>query len=221
MRVLDLDEPLADNVHRALSAGPTWLPIVRGSLDRVEGVASVKDLYAAHARGELKGLSQVQRPVFFVPEAATLQQLLTEFRRRNKPIAIVVDEHGGTSGLVNLSDVVAELVGNVAEWGRRAEPVRRLPGGRIELPGTAQLDDLEHTLDVEFDVDKSEVSTVAGYLMAKLGRIPKAGDQVSLGDLRVVVMAVDGPRVLSVRVEPLAPAGAPAAALAERAREAP
>ena len=121
---------------------------------------------------------------------------------------MVVDEHGGTSGLVTLADVVAEIVGKVAELGRKVEPVKRLPGGKLELPGTAQLDDIEHTLEVEFDVDKSQVTTIAGFLMAKLGRVPVPGDVWMMDEYRVVTVTAEGPRVVTVRIEPRLPAPA-------------
>ena len=210
MKYLDLDLPLEKNLEEARLAGHTWMPVVRGTLDRVEGIANVKELYFLLSRGELKAISQVQKPVLFVPESVTLEQLLGEFRRRNKQMAVVVDEHGGTSGLVTLADVVAELVGNVAKLGRKLEPVRALPGGRIELPGSAQLDDLEHTLEVEFDVDHSEITTLGGYLMAKLGRVPVAGDLWMFDEYRIVVVKTEGPRVQTVRIEPKsAPVPAP------------
>jgi CBS domain containing-hemolysin-like protein len=208
MKYLDLEATMEDNLRAARSAGHTWLPVVRGGLDTIEGLVNVKDLLFLLSRGELKSISQVQRPVLFVPENVTLEQLLTEFRRRHKQVAIVVDEHGGTSGMVTISDVVAELVGNIAKLGRKVEPVRSLPGGRLELPGTVQLDDLEDTLEVEFDVDKAEITTIAGYLMAKLGRVPVVGDLWVLEDYRIGVAKMDGPRVLMVRIEPkLSPAG--------------
>ncbi len=202
MKALDLELLLEENLAEAYASGHTWLPVTRGSLDRVEGLVNVKDLFYLHGRHELKSLAQVQRPVLFVPENITLEQLLNEFKRRNKQIAVVVDEHGGTSGLVTLADVVAELVGNVAELGRKVEPVKRLAGGKLELPGTAQLDDIEHTLEVEFDVDKAQVTTIAGFLMAKLGRIPVAGDVWMMDDYRVVTVNTEGPRVVTVRIEP-------------------
>jgi len=202
MKYLDLDASLEDNLQEARSAGHTWLPVVRGSLDQVEGLVNVKDLLFLLSRGELKSIAQVQRPVLFVPENITLEQLLAEFKRRNKQTAVVVDEHGGTSGIVTLADVVAELVGTVAQLGRREDTVKTLPGGRLELPGTAQLDDLEHTLEAKFDVDRSEVTTIAGYLMAKLGRVPVAGDVWMLDDYRINVVRTEGPRVLTVRIEP-------------------
>ncbi|MDP2270792.1 MAG: hemolysin family protein [Archangium sp.] len=202
MKALDLELTLEENLAAAYAAGHTWVPVIRGSLDRVEGLINVKDLFYLHGRHELKSLSQVQRPVLFVPENITLDQLLNEFKRRNKQIAVVVDEHGGTSGLITLADVVAELVGKVAELGRKVEPMQKLPGGKLELPGTAQLDDIEHTLEVEFDVDKSQVTTIAGFLMAKLGRVPVTGDVWMMDDYRVVTVSTEGPRVVTVRIEP-------------------
>lgn len=210
MKCLDLESSLQENLTVAHEAGHTWLPVIRGSLDRVEGMVNVKDLYFLLNRGDLKTIDQAQRPVLFVPEHITLEQLLAEFRRRNKQTAIVVDEHGGTSGMVTIADVVAELVGNVAEMGRKIDQVKSLPGGKLELPGTAQLDDLEHTLETEFDVDKTQVTTVAGYLMAKLGRVPVQGDTWVRDEYRIVVVKVEGPRVVTVRIEPTAGPAAPA-----------
>jgi CBS domain containing-hemolysin-like protein len=205
VKYLDVEDPLEKCIADARSAGHTWLPVCRGSLDEVEGVVNAKDLFFLVSKGELRALAQVQRPVLFIPENVTLEQLLAEFRRRRRQMALVVDEHGGTSGLVSIADVVAEVVGDVAELGRRMEEVRSLPGGRFELPGTAQLDDLEERLDVNFDLkedEKGEVTTIAGYLMTKLGRVPEKGDHLKLDMWRILVEEVDGPRVVRVTVEP-------------------
>jgi CBS domain containing-hemolysin-like protein len=203
VKFLDMEEPLDKCIADARAAGHTWLPVCRGNMDAVEGVVNVKDLFFLLSRGELRSLSQVQRPVLYVPEHVTLEQLLNEFRRRRRQTALVVDEHGGTSGLVTIADVVAEVVGDVAELGRRMDEVRSLPGGRFELPGTAQLDDLEDRLDVSFEVeDEVEVTTIAGYIMAKLGRIPEKGDALKLDMWRIQVEEVEGPRVVRVTVEP-------------------
>jgi CBS domain containing-hemolysin-like protein len=202
VRYLDLEEPLERNIAEARAAGHTWVPVVRGSLDQVEGVVNVKDLFFLLANGQLQSIGQVQRPVLFVPENVTLEQLLVEFRKRRRQLAVVVDEHGGTSGIVTLADVVAEVVGDVAELGRRQSEVKTLPGGRLELPGTTQLSDLEDRLDVRFDVDPAEVSTIAGFLMAKLGRVPEPGDHTEVDEFEIRVAETDGPRVLKVRIEP-------------------
>ncbi|MBX5483475.1 MAG: HlyC/CorC family transporter [Myxococcaceae bacterium] len=202
VRYLDLEEPIEKNVADARAGGHTWLPVCRGNLDEIEGVVNVKDLFFLLSRGELRSLAQVQRPVLFVPENATLEQLLSEFRRRKRQMAVVVDEHGGTSGIVSIADVVAEVVGDIAELGRKVEEVRTLPGGKLELPGSTQLDDLEDRLGVEFDVEEGEVTTIAGYLMMKLNRVPQKADRTSVGEFDVIVEEMDGPRVVRVRVEP-------------------
>jgi magnesium and cobalt exporter, CNNM family len=209
VRYLDLDEPLERNIAESRAAGHTWMPVARGTLDQVEGVVNVKDLFFLLANGQLHSLGQVQRPVLFVPENVTLEQLLIEFRKRRRQLALVVDEHGGTSGIVTLADVVAEVVGDVAELGRRVSEVKTLPGGLLELPGTTQLSDLEDRLDVRFDVDPSEVSTIAGFLMARLGRVPEPGDHTEVDEFEIRVAETDGPRVLKVRIEPKPPAEAP------------
>lgn len=210
IRYLDVEEPLDRNIAEARASGHTWLPVCRGNLDQIEGVVNVKDLFFLLTRGELKSLSQVTRAVLFVPENVTLEQLLGEFRRRKRQMAVVVDEHGGTSGIVTIADVVAELVGDVAELGRKVEEVKMLPGGRLELPGTAGLDEVEDRLGVAFDVPQGEVSTVAGYIMLKLGRVPETGDKVMVENFEVRVLEVEGPRVVRVRIEPQQP---PAAAV--------
>jgi CBS domain containing-hemolysin-like protein len=202
VKFLDVEEPLEKCIEDARAAGHTWLPVCRGNLDEVEGVVNVKDLFFLLSRGELRSLGQALRPVLYVPEHVTLEQLLNEFRRRRRQMALVVDEHGGTSGLVSLADVVSEVVGDVAELGRRMEEVRALPGGRFELPGTTQLDDLEERLDVTFEVEDNEVTTIAGYLMYKLGRVPEKGDVLKLDMWRILVDEVEGPRVVKVTVEP-------------------
>lgn len=221
VRFLDLEESLEHNIAQARASGHTWLPVCRGNMDQIEGVVNAKDLFYLLANGQLKNLSQVQRPALFVPENVTLEQLLNEFRRRRRQMALVVDEHGGTSGIVTLSDVVAEVVGDVAELGRKVPEVRTLPGGRMEVPGSTQLDDLEERLEVTFDIDKSEVTTVGGYLMAKLGKVPERGDTWTLDEFRIRVEEADGPRVLRVSVEPSAQlaAVAPAVATAPEPRE--
>jgi CBS domain containing-hemolysin-like protein len=202
VRYLDLEEPLERNVAEARAAGHTWMPVCRGNLDQVEGVVNAKDLFFLLSAGQLKSLAQVQRPVLFVPENVTLEQLLAEFRKRRRQLAVVVDEHGGTSGIVSLADVVSEVVGEVAELGRRSVEVKTLPGGRFEVSGSTSLQDLAERLDVAFDVDTTDVTTIAGYLMAKLGRVPGPGDATAVGEWEVRVAETDGPRVVKVRIEP-------------------
>ncbi|MCL2178490.1 MAG: hemolysin family protein [Proteobacteria bacterium] len=201
MVCLEVENSLEENVAIVRNSGHAWLPVIRGNLDEVEGVVNARELFSMLAAGQLKTLAQIQRPVLFVPENISLEQLLTEFRRRRKHFAVVVNEHGGTSGLVTLGDVVSELVGNIASLGRRQEAVRVLPGGHLELPGTAQLGDIEDRLGLEFGMDKAEVTTIGGYLMIQLGRVPVVGDILVLNGIRILVAKMDNSRVVTVRIE--------------------
>jgi len=202
---LDLEESLEHNVAEARATGHTWMPVCRANLDQVEGVVNVKDLFVLLAEGKLKSLAQVQRPVLFVPENVTLDQLLAEFGKRRRQLAVVVDEHGGTSGIVSVADVVSEVVGDVAQLGRHSADVKTLPGGRFEVSGSTSLEELHDRLDMDFDVDGADVTTIAGYLMAKLRRVPVPGDATGVGEWEVRVAETDGPRVLKVRIEPRPP----------------
>ena len=217
VRYLDLEESLEWNVTEARAAGHTWVPVCRGNLDQVEGVVNVKDLFFLLSEGQLRSLAQVQRPVLFVPENVTLEQLLAEFRKRRRQMAVVVDEHGGTSGIVTLADVVGEVVGDVTELGRRRVEVKTLPGGRLEVAGSTALEDLEERLEVKFEADSSELTTIAGYLMSRLGRVPEPGDAVTVGEYEIRVAETDGPRVVKVLIEPRpAPPAGPAGSTTAR-----
>ncbi|MCL2011591.1 MAG: hemolysin family protein [Cystobacterineae bacterium] len=202
MVCLEVEDSLEENIGIARNSGHAWLPVIRGNLDEVEGVINTRELFSMLAEGQLKNLAQAQRPVLFIPENISLEQLLSEFRRRKKHFAVVVNEHGGTSGLVTLGDVVSELLGNVALLGRRQEAVRVLPGGHLELAGTTQLDDFKDTLGLEFETDTLEVTTIGGYFMLQLGRVPAVGDALMLNGIRIVVATMDGSRVVTVRIEP-------------------
>jgi CBS domain containing-hemolysin-like protein len=117
VRSLDLDEPLEKNIAEARAGGHTVLPVCRGSLDNVQGMVNVKDVFFLLSRGELRSLSQVQRPVLFVPETISLEQLLSEYKRSRRQLAVVVDEHGGTSGIVTIARTSP----------RKSDRIRRLP----------------------------------------------------------------------------------------------
>ena len=164
---------------------------------------NAKDLFFLLSKGSCAASSGAA-PGALRPENVTLEQLLSEFRRRRRQNWRWWWTSTAALGMVTVADVVAEVVGDVAELGRRVEEVRALPGGRFELPGTTQLDDLEERLDVTFDLDEDEegeVTTIAGYLMAKLGRVPRRGTPQAR-HVAHLGGEVDGPRVVRVMVEP-------------------
>ena len=190
-------ETLAD---RFVESGHSRIPIYEGSIDKIAGVLHIRDLLRALRTGEPTSARNLIKPPFLVPETKTLDQLLRELQRRFQQMAIVVDEHGGTAGMVTVEDLVEEIVGEIAdEHEALAAELEPLGQGRYRLEGKARLELLEEMFDVGFE--DAEVETVGGLVLSVLGRVPKAGDTVETGGLRFLVESMEERRVQSVIVE--------------------
>lgn len=181
------------------------IPVYRDDLDDIVGILYAKDLTPT-----VSGLAELPeewrelvRPAQFVPESKTLAEQLHDFQRGPAHLAIVVDEFGGTSGLVTLEDVLEEVVGEIrGEYDADEEPeIRREGDDRFWVDGTVSVDDLETLLGVPLDGE--EVSTVGGLMYSKLGRVPHSGEEFRLGEFRVVVERVVRRRVHTVYFERL------------------
>lgn len=190
-------ETLAD---RFVESGHSRIPLYEGSIDKIAGVLHIRDLLRALRTGEPTSARGLIKPPFLVPETKTLDQLLRELQRRFQQMAIVVDEHGGTAGMVTVEDLVEEIVGEIAdEHEALAAELEPLGQGRYRLEGKARLELLEEMFDVGFE--DAEVETVGGLVLSVLGRVPKAGDTVETGGLRFLVESMEERRVQSVIVE--------------------
>jgi putative hemolysin len=194
--MLVLDESCADPlpvVQEALARYQTWLPVVRGTRDEVVGHVLARDVLRHPGRD----LAELVMPVKFVPEVATALSLLLEFQLDRTAEAVVVDEWGGTAGLVTIEDVFEEIVGELRVEGEgRRKPVVPLGEGRYRVSGSLSVRDWNERFGHQ--IVPKEFETVGGLVTAMLGRIPRAGDQVRLGNLLCEVDQVRGRRVLSV-----------------------
>ena len=185
------------------------LPVYKGTIDQVTGILHVKDVFEAVRLNVSRTLSEIVRPVHFVPETKKTAELLREFQRKHLAIAVVVDEYGSVSGLVTIEDLLEEIVGEIAdEHEDEGEAVVELPGGAYSISGKTHVEILHELFgrgpkDEEFD-------TLGGFLAARLGRIPKVGERREEDALRFTVEEADRRRVLRVRVEPVAEAAVPA-----------
>ena len=147
------------------------------------------------------------RQPLFVPETMPAGRLLTEFRRAHTTLAVVIDEYGGTAGLVTIDDVVEEIVGDVPdEFHSQTPSVEQEPDGTWVVAPTLRLDELDEVLDIQVE-DDLDVDTVGGLVVERLGRLAQAGDAVEIDNYRIVVEEVDGVRITRLRVIPLQPAG--------------
>ena len=181
-------------------------PVVRGSHDDVAGFVHVRDLIhtpPGASRRTLK-LADIVREVVMFPETRKVLSALSEMRRTGQHIALVVDEYGGTAGIVTLEDLIEEVIGDIRdEYDVEPDDARRLRDGDYEVEGLLNLDEFFEQTQVRLPDGPYE--TVAGYVMAVLGRLPRQGDAIEFQDARIKVVAMDGRRIARVRVSLVAP----------------
>ncbi len=201
------EAPVAEVLERSRSTGFTRLPVYHEALDNIVGLVHVKDVLIRE-RDELGSLrvADVMRPVAAVPESRDLENLLRDMRRDRSHAAVVVDEFGGTAGLITLEDVLEELVGEIAdEFDPGAPLVRRLGERRWSVPGTLRLDELQRAVGVRLPDGPYE--TVSGYLTDRVGHLPEVGDVAEHEGWTLQVRTLEGRRAGEVVVsapEPVA-----------------
>ena len=197
---LDASVPVAKAVQQALSRPHSRYPVIRGSSDDVLGFVHVRDLLDPGLADRSVRVGDLARPVLTLPWTRPILAALTDMRREGIHLAVVADEYGGTAGIVTMEDLVEELVGDIRdEYDVDEAETTRNPRGEVEVDGLLNLDDFEDETGVE--LPEGPYETVAGFLMARLGRIPAPGDRVELEDHTITVLVVDGRRVSRVRVE--------------------
>jgi putative hemolysin len=197
--------------QQVLAAGHSRMPVYEETIDHITGVLHVKDLFAAelraHETGEPVRWQAMLRPTFFVPEVMQISLLLREFQRRKTHLAIVVDEYGGTAGVVTLEDIIEEIVGEIQdEYDVEEKQFRVLPDGKILADARVGLWDLEQALGVSFPQD-GEYETLAGFLMSITGALPQRGAQIGFKGLRFTIKEANARRLGMVEIERLARQG--------------
>ncbi|MFT7667873.1 MAG: putative hemolysin [Planctomycetota bacterium] len=191
--MLDVDEDPAAILEEASKRRLTWLPVIEEDADHVLGYVRLRDLYTRADRS----VRELVMPVKFVPEVAHALDLLREFRADRTAEAVVVDEWGGTAGVVTIEDVFEEIVGELrVEGEERERPVVPLGENRFRVSGGLSIRDWNDLFG--FQVVPIEFETVGGFVTAQLGRIPKAGDEARVGSLVFDVHEVRGRRIVTV-----------------------
>jgi CBS domain containing-hemolysin-like protein len=196
----DVDQPLDETIDALISTGFTRLPIYEGSLDNVVGVLHAKDLlrYLRHGRQGLT-MRAVMRPAHFVPENKNAKVLLEEMRAKRIPIAVVVDEYGGTAGIITLEDLIEEIVGEIRdEYDVEEEDVIRLGDDVALVNGKTPIEEINDDLDITIPTE--EYDSIGGFVMGLFGRPPQAGDECRWEAVRFVVESVSANRILLVRI---------------------
>jgi CBS domain containing-hemolysin-like protein len=179
-----------EKIRELLGRAPhTRYPVFEQDLDHIVGMIHIKDLLRLLLRNEAVGQGHA-RPVPILPETAPLDTVLATMRRERTQMVVVIDEHGGTSGIVTLEDLFEEVVGDIDEGPGSAPQPYRDPDGRLRVPGTMRLDELGQLFDL--DLEHEDVDSVSGLVLTLLGRPPQVGDSVRYDRLALDVTAVKG-----------------------------
>jgi CBS domain containing-hemolysin-like protein len=199
IQALSLAADFASLQQRFAESMFTRLVVYRDTLDRIEGVVHVKDVLRAAAAGERPAAGELLRPALVVPETKPLRELLREFQSMRQQLAVVVDEYGGTSGIVTLEDVLEEIVGEIQDEHQRERPDYEREGpGVFLVNGGAHFEALEEIFDVA--VGEVAFDSVAGLVLDQLGHVPRLGEKVAWQGLELEVVEVDRRRLRRVRV---------------------
>ena len=207
MVTVEAEVSVRDALERALAAGYSRIPVEGEGIDDIIGIAYTKDLVRAERVGKAgQPVRDSMRPPKFIPESKEVSDLLREMQEEKFHLAIVVDEYGGTAGLITLEDLLEELVGDIVDEFDVEEPtVERCDDGSVLVSALYSVDDADDLLDAE--LPRGTWDTVGGLMLDLVGRVPDQGDSVEVDGFRLTAVDVRGRRIGRVRIEPT---GAPA-----------
>ena len=199
MDALDIEMPPEQVIGAMVAAGFSRVPVYEGDLDHIVGFVYIKDVLRHLYMGHPLEVRRIMRPPLFVPETVTIDRLLELFQEQGTQLAIIVDEYGGTEGMVTLEDVLEELVGDIHDETRqdREQLMVQRDDKSWLVDGTVSLHDLLDRLEdlVPTATPPRGVSTIAGLILHELGRIPNIGDRIEWNGLRIEVVDMDGRRI--------------------------
>ena len=197
---------IAEVVDMSIEKGLSRIPVYGENADDIEGIVYVKDAMRTEREGGGgRAVAELSHPALFVPETKRVAELLAEMQAQRTHMAIVVDEYGGTAGLVTLEDLLEELVGEIRdEFDVELPAVETLPNGDVLVNASLNVDDVNGELDLE--LPEGNYDSLGGLVFELLGRVPVAGDSVECEGVRLIVERVDGRRVVRVRLVRMEPA---------------
>lgn len=206
---LEVNTPLGDALAKFVTTGHSRIPIYHETIDNIEGLLYAKDLLTMmhNGNGKPKTIRELMRPAHFVPESLRADLLLKELRQSKIHMAIVVDEYGGTAGLVTIENLIEEIIGDIQDEYDLNEEVEytELTADEYLIDASMDLDDLNGLLDVELPTDEND--TLGGLIYSRIGRVPRVGEVIEETEnkLMLVVESVDGRRIRKVRVTRIKP----------------
>jgi putative hemolysin len=200
---LDVDTPPSEVGSLIVESGYSRFPVFEDTIDNVIGVVYVKDALRLLEKRQPVVIRKIIHPVHLVPETKKVGELLKELQKRRTHMAVVVDEHGSVSGLVTLEDLIEEIVGDIQdEYDWEERPIERLRDGSLVVDGTASASELRDSYAIPLP-ESGEFATIAGFMLERLGSVPKGGEVVTIESWRFTVVDVERNRISKVKIEKL------------------
>lgn len=201
MACVSVEAGICEAIEAINACGHSRLPVYQGTVDNVVGILYAKDLLRYWGMGDSElELRKIMRAPFFVPESKNLEELLHDFKKKRVHLAVVIDEYGGTSGLVTIEDLLEQIVGDIQdEYDLEEERLIRESDNSAVVDGRLPIEELEEHFDVAVEREKFE--TVGGLIFHLTGRIPAVGEVVQSGPLTMTVLEADDRRIAKVRIE--------------------
>lgn len=200
MFVVDAGQPL--DLQAVAGSGFTRIPVIEDDIDHVIGIVNIKDIFVQQSiSNQSIDIRNIMRLPYFVPENKKLDSLLRQFKKRKNHIAIIVDEHGGVSGLITLEDVLEELVGEISDETDMEEPqIIVVQNNEWIVPGKSDIDEVNELIPMNIP-DSKEFDTFSGYVLNQTGRIPMVNEEIPIGNFLIIVQEMDGNRVKQYRIK--------------------
>jgi len=201
IKAVEVEEDVSELLDVIIKAGHSRVPVYQETIDNIVGIVHAKDLLRAlHENGHSTTIRELMRPPYVIPENKKVDELLAEFKRSKTQMAIVVDEYGGTAGLVTIEDLLEEIVGDIMdEYDLIEEPmVQVVDGNTIIADGSTPIDEINEQLDLE--LPEEEFDTIGGFVFGLLGREAHEGEEIEYENIDVVVEKTEGRRIERVRI---------------------
>jgi len=204
IHAIEVHASLAEVAKSFVDSGFSRIPVYEGDLDKVIGILYNKDVFKALQEKSDFRIRDHLHPAFFVPSTLPISELLKQLQRRHLAMALVVNEFGEVEGLATLEDLVEEIVGEIRDEYDREErgPVERLPDGSMVIQGSALLKDLKADFGLPFE-DSPDYHTLAGFLLARLKRIPRGGEWIEESGYKMTIVDMEGRRIVKIKLERL------------------
>jgi putative hemolysin len=197
---VDIETPIIDALKIFIDSGHSRIPVYEDTIDNIKGVLYAKDLLSLWGKEPAKPIQDIMRKAAFVPESKQADELLKELRASKVHMAVVVDEYGGTAGLITVEDLIEEIIGDIQDEFDIHEEAEYVQNGadNYTVDASISLNDFNNLLDVEVPTEDSD--TLGGFLFTQLGRVPETGEKVDYENLTLRIESIEGRRIRKVRV---------------------